>query len=93
MRALQAPYSNEVCVGAVLVAEVNAYRTLNVHHPHILFRATRQSGAFCGKETREDGIRNNSDMAFRVKGKIIRRLGCHTSMELIVDNFVHYEEK
>ena len=30
--------------------------TLNVHRPHMLFRAIRQSGAFCGQETQEDGI-------------------------------------
>ena len=28
----------------------------NVHRPHMLFRAIRQSGAFCGQETQEDGI-------------------------------------
>ena len=28
-----------------------------------------------------------------VQGRIIRRLGCHTSMELIVDSFVYYEGK
>ena len=29
--------------------------TFNVHRPHMLFRAIRQSGAFCGQETQEDG--------------------------------------
>ena len=28
-----------------------------------------------------------------VQGRIIRRLGCHTCMELIVDSFVYYESK
>ena len=28
-----------------------------------------------------------------VQGRIIRRLGCHTCMELIVDSFVYYEGK
>ena len=49
------------------MAEVNACRTLEVHIPHMLFRAIRQSGAFCGQETQEDGIRNDSDMLFRVQ--------------------------
>ena len=28
-----------------------------------------------------------------VQGRIIRRLGCRTCMELIVDSFVYYERK
>ena len=37
------------------------------HKYNMLFRAIRQSGAFCGQETQEDGIRNNSYMLFRVQ--------------------------
>ena len=64
--------------------------TLNVHRPHMLFRAIRQSGANAGGWNMKQLI---YVIQSTVQGRIIRRLGCHTCMELIVDSFVYYERK